>query len=251
MGIKVDLSGQVAIVTGAGRGIGRAVALTLASDGSAIVACDVDIESLEKLANEVRALGRKVLTIKADVSKESDVKRLVEQTLKEFKRIDILVNNAGILGPCRPLVEVSEEEWDQVMNVNLKSVFLCCKYVIPYMINKNGKIVNIASIAGKEGDPNLTPYTVSKHGVVGLTKALAKEVARLGIRVNSVCPALIETDMLKNMDKSTFEKLKEMIPLGRAGKPEEVAEVVKFLVSDASSFITGHACDASGGRAAY
>jgi 3-oxoacyl-[acyl-carrier protein] reductase len=251
--IKVDLLGKVAIVTGSSRGIGRAIALALAKDGANIVVNAVsNITKAREVAEEIESMGREALVIVADVSKKEHVESMVEQTLKRFGKIDILVNNAGVVGPTVPIQELSEEDWERVISVDLKGTFLCCRAVIPHMIRqRSGKIVNISSIAGKEGNANMTAYCAAKAGIIGLTKALAEEVAKYGIRVNCVCPALIETELVERMDTKQAEYLKSKIPLGRLGKPEEVAELVKFLVSDASDFITGQAINIDGGRGKY
>jgi len=250
--LKVDLSGKIAIVTGSGRGIGRAIALALARDGADVVVDDVNINKAKEVAKEIESIGGRALIILADVSKKSDVENMVKQTLEEFGKIDILVNNAGVVGPTVPIQELKEEDWDRIINVDLKGTFLCCKAVIPHMISRrSGKIVNVSSIAGKEGNANMTAYCAAKAGVIGFTKALSEEVARYGIRVNCVCPALIETELVEIMGKQQAEYLKSKIPLGRLGKPQEVAELVKFLVSDATDFITGQAYNISGGRGKY
>jgi len=251
--VTVDLSGKVAIVTGASRGIGRAIALALAKDGANIVVNAVsNITKAREVAKEIESMGRKALVILVDVSQKKDVENMVNQTLERFGKIDILVNNAGIVGPTIPIQELSEEDWDRIISVDLKGTFLCCKAVIPHMISqRSGKIVNMSSIAGKEGNANMTAYCAAKAGIIGFTKALSEEVAKYGIRVNCVCPALIETELVERMDKKQAEYLKSKIPLGRLGKPEEVAELVKFLVSDASDFITGQAINIDGGRGKY
>src|SRR5213079_1489338 len=170
----------------------------------------------------------------------------------EFGRIDVLVNNAGIAGRAAPLPEVTEAEWDQMMAVDLKSVYLCCRAVLPAMLQQHsGAIVNVASIAGKEGNPNMVPYSTAKAGVIGLTKALAKEVATRGIAVNAVAPAVIGTQLLEQMTKETVDLLISKIPMGRVGRPEEVAALVAWLASDECSFSTGAVYDLSGGRATY
>jgi 3-oxoacyl-[acyl-carrier protein] reductase len=238
------LKDKVAVVTGAAGGIGKAICCLFAREGGSVVAGGRTLEKVEKVVAEINDSGRIAIAVKADVSDNRDVENLVNTTLEHFGRIDVLVNNAGIF-EIVPTLEMTESQWDRMLNVNLKSVFLCSKAVLPHMIKRrSGTIVNIASDAGKTGGGiPVAHYAVSKAGIICLTKALAREFAPFNIRVNAVSPGLIETDLIKDILKLR----KVEIPLGRLGKPEEAAQAVLFLAGDESDYITGEILDVNAG----
>jgi NAD(P)-dependent dehydrogenase (short-subunit alcohol dehydrogenase family) len=245
----MSLAGKTALVTGAARGIGLAIATRLAADGARVALLDQDADAL---VTATRQVGGGALALAGDVTRARDVDAAVGRVEGTWGRLDVLVNNAGITGRSFPIWELSDEDWQRVIDVDLTSVFLCCRAAVKVMLRQGGgRIVNIASIAGKEGNPTLVPYSTAKAGVIGLTKALAKEVATRGIFVNAVAPAVIGTELLKQMEPSTVELLISKIPMGRVGKPEEVAALVAWLASDECSFSTGAVYDLSGGRATY
>jgi len=245
----MSVSEKTALVTGAARGIGLAIARRLAAGGARVALLDLDREAVEAAA---RSVGREAMPVVADVTRAAEVETAVAQVMGRWGRLDILVNNAGITGRSFPIWELSDEDWQRVIDVDLTSVFFCCRAAVRVMLPQGaGRIINIASIAGKEGNPTLVPYSSAKAGVIGLTKALAKEVATRGILVHAVAPAVIGTELLKQMEKSTVDLLISKIPMGRVGTPEEVAALVAWLASDECSFTTGAVHDLSGGRATY
>jgi 3-oxoacyl-[acyl-carrier protein] reductase len=244
-----EFSGKVAIVTGSGRGIGRAIALAFAREGADIVVnVSRSVEQMNEVVKDIESLGRKALGIVADVSSFSEAEKLVKSAIVHFGKVDILVNNAGIARPAM-CYKLTEEEWNSVMNVNLTGTINCIRAVAPHMIErKTGKIINIASIAGRDGMIGNINYAASKAGIFGITKTAAKELARYGINVNAVAPGFIETAMTEWLKEPEFhEKYLPRIPLGRLGKPEEVAELVLFLASNKSNYITGEIIAIDGG----
>jgi 3-oxoacyl-[acyl-carrier protein] reductase len=246
------LQGKVAIVTGAARGIGLAAAERLAREEASVVLVDINLDEVREVADSLAGKGYSALAVRADVSSREDVAQMVRMAEERFGRLDILVNNAGIAGRAAPIEEQADEDWERMMAIDLKSVYLCCQAAIPGMKARGyGRIINVASIAGKEGNPNMVPYSAAKAGVIGLTKALAKEVARDGILVNAISPAVIETPILRQLTPEQIDYMVGRIPLGRTGKPEEVAALIAWLASDEASFTTGQCLDISGGRATY
>ncbi len=245
----MSANSKTALVTGAARGIGLAIASRLAADGARVAVLDIDVKASEAAAKKV---GGGAISISADVTKAADVDAAIRRVVDTWGRLDILVNNAGITGRSFPIQELSDEDWSRVIAADLTSVFLCCRAAIKVMLGQgSGRIINIASIAGKEGNPTLVPYSAAKAGVIGLTKALAKEVCTKGILVHAIAPAVIGTELLQQMEQSTVDLLVSKIPMGRVGRPEEVAALAAWLASDDCSFTTGAVHDLSGGRATY
>ena len=247
---KIDLQGKVAIVTGGARGIGFAITRRLIDSGARCCLWD---QSETALAEAAKALPQgSTHTCAVDISKPESVSAAVDQTLKHFKSVQILVNNAGIAGVTKKVWECTPAEWQEVLQVNLFGVFLCCRAVVPHMMEqKYGRIVSIASIAGKEGNPNASHYSAAKAGVIALTKSLGKELAKTGILVNCITPAVIQTDILKQVTQEHIDYMLSKIPMGRFGRTEEAAAMVAWLSSDDCSFSTGAVFDLSGGRATY
>lgn len=248
---QIDLKGRAAIITGGARGIGHAIAERLLSSEAGVCLWDVDAAALDAAKDELSALG-KVHTAVVDVTNPASVDAAVTATLSAFGKIDILVNNAGIGGTNAKTWETDPADWQRVMAVNLNGPFHCCRAVVPQMLkNGYGRIVNIASIAGKEGNPNAAHYSASKAGVIALTKSLGKELATSNIIVNAVTPAVIETDILKQLTQQHIDYMLSKIPMSRFGKKEEAAALVAWLCSEDCSFTTGAVFDLSGGRATY
>ena len=246
---KIDLSGRIAVVTGGAQGFGRAITERFVASGAKVAIWDHDLAFAERTAKEI---GPNVTAFKVDVSDLDAVQQTTDATLKAFGKIDILVNNAGIAGINKTVWETDLAEWRKVLSINLDGPFICCKAVVPAMLsNKYGRIVNIASIAGKEGNPNAAHYSASKAGVIALTKSLGKELAGYDIAVNCVTPAAAKTAMFAQMTQSHIDYMLSKIPRARFVNVEEIAALVAFCASADCSFTTGAAFDISGGRATY
>lgn len=256
----MDLRGKVAIITGAAGGIGKETARQMADAGARVTLVDLHLDAITEAANQLGFNAEQYVAVAADVSKEEDVKKFVDETMNKFGRVDILFNNAGIEGKFSLIKDTTVETLDLVLNVNVKGVFYGMKHVIPIMTEqKSGSIINNSSVAGHIGFPGLAPYTASKHAVIGLTKAAALEVAETGVRVNAICPAPINTRMMRAVEAGAApdapdavkEQFTAAIPLKRYGEVEETAKLVLFLASDDSQFITGSAYLIDGGMVAH
>jgi NAD(P)-dependent dehydrogenase (short-subunit alcohol dehydrogenase family) len=251
------LSNRVAIITGGARGIGKGIALKFADEGCSIVIADVLVNEAGKTVEQISQKGREAIFVQCDVSKSRQVQDLVDQTINRFGKVDILVNNAGIAGAVKSIVDVSEEEWDRLLAINLKGVFLCCKAVVPYMKKKGyGKIINISSSAAVAPPAPVIHYSASKTGVLGLTRDLALELAPLNICVNAILPGVIPTDIYDDLQvfppgvkkEDAFAEMGKMFaPMQRLGTPEDIAGVALFLASDLSAYVTGDRIIVAGG----
>jgi len=248
---QIDLQGQNAVITGGARGIGYAIAERLLASGARCSLWDMNAAAL-KTAQKKLGAGKNVQTVVVELTNAAAVEKAAASSQRALGTIDILVNNAGIAGVSKKLWECSVEEWKQVVEVDLIGVFLCCRALVPGMLKKNyGRIVNISSVAGKEGNPNASHYSAAKAGVIALTKSLGKELAQTGIRVNCVTPAVIETEILQQVSKEHLKYMLSKIPLGRPGQSAEVAAMVAWLCSEECSYSTGAIFDITGGRSTH
>ncbi|MFP3896467.1 MAG: SDR family oxidoreductase [Anaerolineales bacterium] len=245
---------RVAIVTGGSAGIGRATALAFARRGIKVVVADVNVPDGEGTVRMIEKEGGEGLFVETDVSQVEDIQEMVERTIEAYGRLDFAVNNAGIEGEQAPTADTSEENWDRVMDINLKGIWLCMKYEIPHMLEGGGgAIINMSSVAGRVGFAQIPAYTASKHGVIGLTKAAALEYAAENVRINAVCPGIIDTAMVDRYTGGDEEARKQLLasqPIGRLGRPEEIADVVVCLCSERTTLVTGVALPADGGYVA-
>ncbi len=242
---KLDLSGRTAIITGGASGIGEATANRMINSGARVIIWDTQTEKFDKFSEEIQC-------IKVDVSNEQDISHALENSLKEHSKIDILVNSAGINGVNAPLKDYPTEIWKQVIDVNLIGVFLTCRAVVPHLLEHGyGRIVNISSVAGKEGNPSASAYSASKAGVIALTRSLGKELATSGVLVNAVTPTTVDTPILEQVSQAHIDYMKSKIPMDRLGNADELASLITWLCTDDCSFSTAAVFDASGGRTTY
>ncbi|HHX25771.1 MAG TPA: SDR family oxidoreductase [Firmicutes bacterium] len=259
--VTVNLEGKTAIVTGGANGIGKAASVELAKAGASVVVCDINYEGAQAVAEEIRKAGGKGRAIRTDVSSEDDVNALVNQTLSEFNHIDILVNNAGVSKAVK-FIDTDLAQFEKFLNVNIRGVYLCCQAVLPHMMRQNhGKIVNVASIAGREADEFFVVYSATKFAVIGLTQGLAKEMAEYNINVNAVCPGIVRTELWENLlrqlksseeyqnldNEEIWDQFMTTIPMRRSQEPEDIANAIVFLSSDLAKNITGQALNICGG----
>ncbi len=250
--MSFDLTGQTALVTGGAQGIGEGIVVRLAKAGAEVAVADLAMDRAREVSERLGGEGAKAYPVALDVSERASVEAAIAEVVEKSGQVDILVNNAGIAGRAAPIWEQEDEDWSKVIAVNLTGVFLCCRAVMPHMRGRDyGRIVNIASLAGKEGNPNMVAYSASKAGVIALSKSMAKEVATNNICVNAVTPTVIRTPILNQLTDEQVEYMTSRIPRGRTGTVEEVAAVVHFLASPDCSFVTGQCYDVSGGRATY
>jgi 3-oxoacyl-[acyl-carrier protein] reductase len=243
----MTLSGKTALVTGAAQGIGREIALALATDGADVAICDVNLEAAQKTAGDLAAMGRKSLALKANVSASAEVNAMIDQVMEKFGRIDILVNNAGITRDGL-ILRMKDEDWDLVLSINLKGAFFCTRAALKHMSKqRGGTVINIASIVGAMGNAGQANYVASKAGLIGLTKTIAREYANRGITANAVAPGFIDTAMTQALPENVRQELAKQIPMGKLGTPGDVANAVRFLASPLASYITGQVLHVNGG----
>lgn len=249
---KGSFAGKVAFVTGAANGIGRAAALAFAREGARVVAADVAEQGNQDTARLIEEAGGRALAVRCDVSRGEDVRAALDQAVETFGRLDFAFNNAGVEQPITPAADLTGQEWDRIVAINLRGVFLCMRHEIPLMLKQgSGAIVNTSSGAGVKGFAGQAAYCAAKFGIVGLTKAAALDYAKANIRINAVCPGIIETPMMDRFSGGTPEGRARVIaqePVGRMGKPEEIAAAVLWLCSDAAAFVVGHAMVIDGGQ---